>query len=66
MEETYLLWKGLDIEKEGGLKTLIILGDSMLVIRAMVGNSELGRNALTILISRIHNFLARFDKVAFF
>jgi hypothetical protein len=36
------------------------------LIRAMVGNSELGRNVLTILISRMHNFLARFDKVTFF
>jgi ribonuclease HI len=66
MVEAYSLWKGLDIKKEEGLKTLIILGDSMLVMRAMVGNSEPGRNALTILILRIHKILESFDEVTLF
>jgi ribonuclease HI len=31
-------WKGLDIAREEGRKIIIVFGDSMLVIRAMVGN----------------------------
>jgi ribonuclease HI len=64
--QAYSLSKGLDITKEEGLKTLIILGDSILVIRAMVGSLDPGSNALSVLISRIQKMFVIFDKVTFF
>jgi ribonuclease HI len=38
--EAYSLWRGLIIAKEEGIRTLIALGDSMLVIKAMMDQAS--------------------------
>jgi len=46
---------GLCIAKEAWLKQLMVSGDSMLVISAMVTHAKPGSNAMSSLLSRIKN-----------
>jgi len=47
------LWCGIIIAKEEGIKTLTMLGDSMLVIRAVKDQANLGGSKLSSLIHGI-------------
>jgi ribonuclease HI len=60
------LWRGLCITKEEGFRTLIALGDSMLVIKAMIDQANPRGNKLSTLISRIIQILSHFDQVSFY
>jgi ribonuclease HI len=66
MVDAYFLWKGLDINKGEGLKSIIILGDSMLVIKAMRSSDDPTNKDLSTLIVIIHKSLGYFENINFF
>ena len=62
----YTLWKGVDIAKREGLKYIIVLGDLMVVIKAMRNSVNPTKTALSTLIVRIQKSLRGFEKVIFY
>jgi hypothetical protein len=53
MSREILLWRGLSIAKKEGIKTIIVLGDSMLVIKAMIDLANPGGSKLNSIIYQI-------------
>jgi hypothetical protein len=64
--EAYSLWCGLLITKENGLGTLSIFGDSLLIIKEVITQSNPGGNKLQDIVSRIKQVLTHFDQVSLF
>jgi ribonuclease HI len=65
LAEAYALWCGLFIAKEVGIRTLSIFGDSMIVIKAMIGKSYPEGSKLKNIISRIKQEINSFVRVLF-
>jgi len=64
--EVYSLWFGISIDKEEGVRSLSVFGDSMLFIREMIGQFNLEGYKLKILLSKIKQDLSLFERISFF
>jgi hypothetical protein len=59
--KAYALWQGIRIGTGKGIQRIIILGDSMLVIQAIIKQSNVGNNLFIGTISHILSFLGEYD-----
>jgi ribonuclease HI len=66
LAEAYSLCMGLKVAKEFELKEIIVLGDSMMIIRAIVHWNHMENNVLRAVLARIRNLASTFDKIAFY
>jgi hypothetical protein len=66
LTKAYSLWMVLCITKEEGFKKKLVLGDSMMIIRAMINQVMPGSNSLISLIRRIKIIVSWFDNISFF
>jgi hypothetical protein len=60
--DAYAHWEGIRIAKEMVIHKLTILGDSMLVIRAMIKINNVGNNVFTRIMSRFLDILVEFEE----
>jgi ribonuclease HI len=60
--ETYALWLGIKLAKEYGLQKLVIVGYSMIVIKALINCYDPNMKDLPRNLSRVHSAMARFAK----
>lgn len=54
----------IKIAKEMRITKIVILGDSMMVTKAIIKGSEVGNNLLNIVLSRSITLLAEFEEVS--
>jgi ribonuclease HI len=59
--EAYALWEGIKFAKAMGIRKLTILGDSMLVIRAIIKQNIIGNNIFIGVISHSLALLVEFE-----
>jgi hypothetical protein len=59
--EAYTLWKGISIARDQGIKSITILYDSLIVIRALVKGQVVGNMVLANVFVRILNLLKEFE-----
>jgi ribonuclease HI len=64
--ETYASWQRVRIAKIRGLRKLIILGDSMIMIRALINHKDIGNKAISGTISQVLSLIKEFDEYKFF
>jgi ribonuclease HI len=61
--EAYALWEGVHIARDRNIANIVILGDSMMVVRAVIKRAQMENNAFNCIISHILSLLVEFDKV---
>lgn len=64
--EAYSLWEGVSIAREERMTNIMILGDSMVVVRTIIDRTMTANNAFNSLISRILTLLYEFEEVAIY
>jgi ribonuclease HI len=64
--EAYAPWKGIKIARIRGFQKLIILGDSMIVIRSLINHTNSGNKATLGAIARDYKLLMVFDEYKVF
>jgi ribonuclease HI len=64
--EAYALLQGLLLAKESSIKSLIIIGDSSIIIKSMVMKSIPSDNKLALIIARINKEVNSLHKVSYF
>jgi len=64
--KAYSLWMGMCFANELGINDIVVLGDSMLVIKSMVNHVDMESNALSYVLSRIICMVTRFWELSFF
>lgn len=66
LTNAYSLWCGLSIAKGKDVRSLLVFGDSTLVIKAMIGHYNHDGDKLKILLSRIKSDLSPFERISLF
>lgn len=64
--EAYVLWEDIEIAREMRIHKLVIFGNSMLVIRAIIKRSIVENNVFIGIIPRSLALLAEFEEVAIY
>jgi ribonuclease HI len=64
--EAYALWAGLRLAKDMGILKLSILGDSMLVIRALIKRNIVGNNIFIGIMSHTLALLSEFEEYSLY
>jgi ribonuclease HI len=59
--EAYALWKGVNLVREKGIQKITILGDSLLVIRALIKRHAVGNNVIINIIACTLSLLNEFE-----
>jgi ribonuclease HI len=59
--EAYALWQGIRLAMAKGIQKIIILGDPILMIRAIINQTDIGTKVHPGVISRALNLLAEFE-----
>jgi len=64
--EAYALWERVFITIDKRVINIVILGDSIMVVRVIIKRTMIKNNASNSIISRIFSLLVEFDKVKIF
>jgi len=59
--EAYFIWKGVNIAREKGIRKITILGDSMIVIRALIKRHVVSNNAIVGILASTQALLNEFE-----
>jgi ribonuclease HI len=66
LAKVYALWCGLNLAKKKGIERLLVIGDSLLVIQAVIGPGSPSSNKIISLLKSIKRLAQSFKQICFF